>query len=459
MNVFYNVNIYFKLLLYFSLQKFIFSYIKLPFYTYHPSQPNKTTELSYVKYFSENNLYTHLKIGFPPQDIVSILNFNDYPFFIYYNKCEIYSNFNIENSNSYNKNDFQYLLTDIYTYTYLVNDYFYINKDKTFNLTYLFSPVNKDESERKIPKLPYTCANIGLLMSPPDSKSYNYNFIRELKSLNAIKDYVYFIEYNPKNDEQGNLIIGDEPFKYNNNKYKFSQLKEINSFNKDKKFYWNLQFDSIYLNKKEENETEFKIINLKILDSSLIQNLNVILGTNEFMEIIEKEFFNDKIKKKLCQRNRLENNYYNYECLYLKDIQDFPTLYFFHRNLGFTFELNYKELFREYNGNFISLIWIDMNERNTWKLGKPFLKKYIFSFNIDKKKIGFYNTGIEDINEANKKIKKKAYFIYIIVILILLGIMTCICYLFAKKIYFNKKRIINKNITSELMYMADADKE
>ena len=177
------------------------------------------------------------------------------------------------------------------------------------------------------------------------------------------------------------------------------------------------------------------------------------------MEVIEKEFFNDKIKKKLCQRNRLENNYYNYECLYLKDIQDFPTLYFFHRNLGFTFELNYKELFREYNGNFISLIWIDMNERNTWKLGKPFLKKYIFSFNIDKKKIGFYNTGIEDINEANKKIKKKAYFLYIIIILILLGIMTCICYLFAKKIYFNKKRIINKNITRELMYMADADKE
>ena len=103
-----------KILLYFSLQNIIISYIKLPIYTYHSNPPNKTTEFDYIKYFLENNIYTYLNLGSPPQKIVATLNFNDYPFFIYYNKCEIFSYFDIEKSNSYQKRPHQYLLTDVY---------------------------------------------------------------------------------------------------------------------------------------------------------------------------------------------------------------------------------------------------------------------------------------------------------------------------------------------------------
>ena len=52
------------------------------------------------------------------QKIVTKLNFDDYPFFIYYNRCNIKSEFDLNISTTYIKTPFQYLLTDIYTYTY-----------------------------------------------------------------------------------------------------------------------------------------------------------------------------------------------------------------------------------------------------------------------------------------------------------------------------------------------------
>ena len=441
-----------KILLYFSLQNIIISYIKLPIYTYHSNPPNKTTEFDYIKYFLENNIYTYLNLGSPPQKIVATLNFNDYPFFIYYNKCEIFSYFDIEKSNSYQKRPHQYLLTDVYVYTHIVKDFFYFNKNENdyYNLNYLFSPMNNGTSEQKLPKLPYTCAQIGLKLSYPDLKSYNYNFIRELKLNKAIKDYVFFVEYDEKNNDEGYLIIGDEPYEYNNEKYKYSQLKEISAIQIKRDLYWNLKFNSIYFNKKE-NETNFRTINLKELNTGLDHNLNVILATYEFMLFIEEEFFKEKIKNQLCKRNRLQNNFYNYDCLYLKDIQEFPTLYFNNRNLGFTFELSYKDIFIEYNGRYMCLVWIDMNDRQNWRLGKPFLKKYFFSFNVDRKIMGFYKPYIKNVH--NKLSNMSINIIYIIIILFLLAIITWMCYLFAKKIYLGKRKVFNENISSELIYM------
>lgn len=321
--------------------------------------------------------------------------------------------------------------------------------------------MNNGTGEQKLKKLPYTCAQIGLKLSIPDLKSYNYNFIRELKLSDAIKEYVFFVEYDAeKNYEEGNLVIGIEPYEYNNKKYKYIQLKEINAVHIKRDLYWELRFNSIYFNIKGENEKENKTIYLKEIDGGLENNLNVILATYEFMEVIEKNFFNEKIKKNLCQKNYLKNNYYNYDCSFLEDIQEFPTIYFVNRNLGFIFELNYKDIFIEYNGRYASLLWIDMSVRDSWKLGKPFLKKYFFSFNVDKKIIGFYNPTINDIDD-NIKVYNQSnnYYIFIIGIIFLLIIITGICYFFAKKIYYKKKEITHGNIINELMYIRNIEKE
>jgi hypothetical protein len=461
MRYLFSSKIYNKYLLIFSLQRLVLSFIKLPIYKYPSNPPNKTLSYEYNKYFIENNLYTFLETGTPPQKIIAKLNFNEYPFYIYYNRCEIFSNFDLEKSNSYNIRPHQYLLTDVYVYTHLVNDFFnFPGKEnvRQYKLTYLFSPLNNGSYELKLPHLPYTCAEIGLKLSTPDLKSYNYNFVRELKLSNAIKDYSFFIEYDEKDDNKGYIIIGEEPYNYNNNKYKYSQLKEVNAIHIKRELYWHLKFNLIYFKKKVENN--FVIKNLTIFDAALDYNLNLILGSYEYMEYIEKEFFKDKIKNNLCQKNYLKNNYYNYECYNLEDIKEFPTLYFVHRNFGFTFEFNYKDIFIEYNGKYICLIWFYLSERESWRLGKPFLKKYFFSFNSDRKIIGFYNlnkkvNNDKEINERNILSK----FIYSIIIILLLLIVLFLCYNIAKKIYIKKsKKIFTPNNLSEMMYMNKNEK-
>jgi hypothetical protein len=428
------LNNMYKLLLFLSLEKLILSFIKLPLFTYHSSPPNKTYEDSYFKYFSENNIYTYLNIGSPSQKIAATLNFNDNKFYIYNNRCELISFFNINESNSYSITPNGNLFTDIYAYTYLVNDTFSLDINKNTNniLTYLFSPLNKDKTEKSLQISPYTCAQIGLKLSNPEDKSYKYNFIIEIKKANLIDDYTFFVEYDKNDEEKGNLIIGIKPYEYDNKKYKYIQLKEIYS-DKDSGQYWGIKFDLIYSKKIEGNDTEYTNCSFSELNAGLDHNLNVIYATEEYRDFIEKYFLKEKIDKKLCQKNYLKNNKINYECNNLEDIKQFPTLYLYRRNLGYTFELDYNDIFTEYNGKYISLIWIDMSSRKNWVLGKPFLKKYFFYFSLEKKIIGFFNQNIkENENESNDKFKN---FLYISLILLLLIIIGVLGYFMAKVIY------------------------
>ena len=209
-----------KLILNVSLLKIIFSFIKIPFFTYYCTPPDNISESSYTKCFSENNIYTHLLIGSPPQKIVSLINFNEYSFNIYNNRCQIPSDYNSENPISKTKKDLGFLLTDVYVDTFLTEDIFsffeLIKENKTLILSYIYAPMNNNEFEMTVPKFPYTCANIGLKLSSDQLEAFKYNFLRELKALNIIDNYVFYIEYNETNNKEGNLIIGKKPHEENN---------------------------------------------------------------------------------------------------------------------------------------------------------------------------------------------------------------------------------------------------
>ena len=167
------------------------------------------------------------------------------------------------------------------------------------------------------------------------------------------------------------------------------------------------------------------------------------------MEFIENNFFEKKINNKVCKKNYLLNNLINYECNFFKDIEYFPTIFFEHKNLMYIFELNYKDIFVKYNDKYICLIWFDLKNKNKWRLGKPFLKKYLFSFDLDKKIIGFYNPNIKD--EIEEKNNNKNIKLTLLIIIILSLISFFICYLLAKTIYKNKKMNFNDKTTTELM--------
>ena len=428
-----------EFILYISLQNIILNFIQIPFFTYHSLPPNNISEPEYIKYFSENNIYSHLIIGSPPQKIIAKINFNEYSFNIYNNRCDIPSNYNSENPKSITRKDLGFILTDVYVDTFLTEDSFIIPEininNKTYILSYIYAPMNNNDFEINFQKYPYTCANIGLKLSSDQMEEFKYNFLRELKALDIIDNYVFYIEYNNSNNDEGNLIIGKKPHEFSN-KYNLKQYREIYALNLKIELYWMIRFHLVYFRNAGENDKNVKIFNLTNNNDAILEyNLNNIYGTYEFMEIIEKVFFRKKIENKVCKKNFLLNNLINYDCEYLQDIQDFPTIYFKHNNLMYTFEINYKDIFVEYNGRFVFLIWFDLNNRDKWKLGKPFLKKYLFTFDLDKKMIGFYNPNIIDKNDEKINNNKDKKYIMIIIIIIILSLISFfVCYLLAKSI-------------------------
>ena len=429
-----------KFLLYSSLQYIIFSFVKMPFFTFYNPPSNNISESSYIKYFEDNNIYSHLILGTPPQKIVSQINFNEYSFNIYSNRCCVPSEFNSDDPKSTTQKDLGFLLTDVYVDTFLTEDVFSLpetNNNKSFILSYIYAPMNNNEFEMGIERYPFTCANIGLKLSSDTMEQFKYNFLRELKALDIIDNYVFYIEYNNTNNDEGNLIIGKKPHEFDD-KYKSYQFREVYAINMKVELYWMMRFDSIYF--KIKKDESFQNINLTSnFDATIEHNLNIIIGTYEFMELIEKEFFEEKIKKEICKKNYLLKDMINYECDILPEIENFPTLYFEHKNLLYVFEINFEDIFIKYDGKYICLIWFDMKNKDKWRLGKSFLKKYLFIFDLDKKTIGFYNTNIPDkidpvYEEDNNNMK------YIIIIVIALAIIAFVlCYLLAKYIYNNRK--------------------
>ncbi len=118
--------------------------------------------------------------------------------------------------------------------------------------------MNNNEFEMTVPKFPYTCANIGLKLSSDQLEAFKYNFLRELKALNIIDNYVFYIEYNETNNKEGNLIIGKKPHE-ENNKYDYKQYKEIYALNMEIELYWILRFDTIFLKNIEKGKNLFLI--------------------------------------------------------------------------------------------------------------------------------------------------------------------------------------------------------
>ena len=431
--------------------KYIYAYIKLPVYTYHSQKPNETSSKEYVEYFSKNAIYTNLSIGNPPQKVVATLNFNNYPLVIAYNVCDIPSYFSINDSYSYSKKD----NGNIYiaqvgnsVATYLVNDSFYFSENNPYILSYIFAPLITS-SDMKYRKTPYTCIDIGLKMQGPYYQTFTYNFIMELKILNIINNYVCFIEFDDNDDDLGNFVVGIEPYEYNPQIYNFSDLRQIYSVELYAGVNWQMKFDSIYISLKSgDNITKNEFSNVK---AGLNPNLKVIFGTFEYREFIEKNFFNDR--KNVCKMNKLEKSYYNYECNSLEVIKEFPKLSFIHRNLGVTFEMTYEDLFIKYGDSYMTVIWIDMDvkNRNYWILGKPFLKKYFFSYDIDKKLMSYYprnkyNINSDKVAEEEDGNDTDTYkYIIIAVCIIVVGVLG----FFLAKFIYNKRK---KNLgTQELM--------
>ena len=319
--------------------------------------------------------------------------------------------------------------------------------------------------------------NIGLQILHDNKNSYekyNYTFIYQLKRKKIINNYHWSVFFEKGKNKKGKnlynandlintkaeLIIGDYPDKYKPNILDENQLMTI----KSNYLYWNLYFSNIYY---FTNSTINKKQIIPCPNTELSFNSFQINAPMTYYIYINNHYFKKYINDNLC------HNGYSGELLFLycdksekfniNELEKFPTLYFQHDELDYTFELTYEDLFTEKDNKFWFLVCFESYyEIDKWFLGNIFLRKYYFVFNQDSKTIGFYNlnlprklkTKVEKEKEREREreiifVNKKMNLKYIIIILCLGSFLFIyIGIAITKKIYKkypNKKKALELN--------------
>ena len=388
--------------------------------------PSEIGKIDYGKYILSNDLYTELLIGTPSQKIKTIINFNKEIFYIAHPKSNgifnsnlsksFYSEFQEEKFNFEEINN-GYISFDTITLNSKNENQNYFNEISIPNFVFTYS------TNPNFPIINY--GSIGLLYREI-SFYKNRNFIIQLKNKKII--YNYGITFYFLNDTNCDLFIGEYPHEFNNSFYDsfdFSSIKipithQIN---------WKSNFKKITYGNYENNKISNFFINV---------SFGGIVVDNYFQNFIQEDFFN-KVK---CDKIFF-NNYSYYECDSNINIKEFKNINFFHSYINYTFVLSYQDLFEKINGRLFCKVFFNVNNNNEWNLGLPFLKKYLFTFDEDKKIFGFY----KKIKISNN-ISISTILIWFLFILILILVLILLRYI--KK---NPKKMNANELEDKLDYI------
>ena len=358
-----------------------------------------------------NLAYVNLSIGTPSQIIPFQLNINSQSFYV--SKEYFYSNL----SSTYeltSNNEISYYINELYK-GFNSKDILRINNiEKKIDFSF-GTEIQKENS----------LGGIGLLI-PKEFKKDCYPFFTSLKKAGIINSYTFTLKYfsnisikdliynyEKENKIIGEFIIGDEPHNYETNKsiYNESEYIKINALYQLDGLYWDIKFDSIYIQLKdnqidqsENHESKIKVVGYNFAEIN--PDIGFILAPRDYLNSLKKFFFNNY--KDICKERTLPNEFIYFEC----DKNDsfsmisLPDLYFEHINLETTFNLTYEDLFilDEANNKYIFLVFNRRGVSN-WVFGTVFLRKYQLTFNVDSKNFGFYKS-INKYSNRNEKEKE-----------------------------------------------------
>ena len=383
-------------------------------------------KIDYGKYILSNDLYTELLIGTPSQKITTVINFNKEHFYIAHPKSKGIFNSNLSKSFYSEFSEEQFNFEEINS-GYISFDTITLNSknesNNNFNKISIPNFVFTYSTSPNFPIINY--GSIGLLYKEM-SFYKNRNFIVQLKYKKII--YNYGITFYFLNDTNCDLFIGEYPHEYNNSFYDsidFSLIKIPISH----QINWNSYFKKITYGNYENNRINNFFINV---------SFGGIVVDSYFKNFIEEDFFN----KVNCDK-KIYNNYFYYECNSNINIKEFKNINFFHNDINYTFVLSYKDLFEKINGRLFCKLFFNVNNNNEWNLGLPFLKKYLFTFDEDKKIFGFY----KKIKLSNK-ISILTILIFFLLIIILILVLILLRYI--KK---NNKKINANELEDKLDYI------
>jgi hypothetical protein len=138
-------------------------------------------------------------------------------------------------------------------------------------------------------------------------------------------------------------------------------------------------------------------------DTNLIFYLEqgIILASDGYQMSINEIFFKKQIEDKLCFEKQISFGIDDYTVITCKEnvnLDNFPILNFEIGDIVFT--LNKDDLFKKIGDIYYFLIVFSPEIKN-WVIGKPFLRKYELSIDINEKKISFYYNNNNDTDDDN----------------------------------------------------------
>ena len=397
------------LLIYIFLFSKVHCELRIPLTYFPKNKYNDSSPLTIMDNIINQRVYANINIGTPIQEIQIPLLFDTNEFIIgdnpkdefderSFNDLKFYKS---NKSNSYREEEDAYdeFCGVYFRYGFHVRDSIYLNnKNETFSfyLPYDYVETVSGRIGMQLKSTNAVCENT-LLRSR--------SFFELVKSKDLINKYDWSIFYDSKEykkEEGGFLLMGVLPHELNSDLgyYKKGDFQEKNLLH-------------VYM---KNIETKFILDKIYGSYGKNISNLIDDFPSNgENIKTVEFDFnnggiqvpkvlykyyensFKDLISQKICFNKTFSgfNNkffYCNKEIIkYLDKMkEEFPVIYLHSNDLNYTFTLDFDDLFLE-NGDFIYfLIYFDYQDY--WTMGKPFLKKYQFSFNYDAKYIQFYQT-------------------------------------------------------------------
>ena len=412
---------------------------------------NNDNDISIYSDLYDYDLYTMLNIGEPSQLMLGIFNPKS-------NVFEINSNEHCKNNNNYNysyikslssimirRDDGDYynpgylIINDSITIDILENNNKRAEKISDFQfkfIEYKSNPWGKEDTSDKI-----YCAELGFLINQ-EKKTWS-KFINFLKEKNIIGSYKVTMNYT--NNNEGYFYIGDFPHEYNQNNFKEFQLISAYAIPRSSFSQFRILMDDVYATINETNK--YKISYNEVFFHF---DLGLIECPVDYFNFIKSYFFKDYLNKSICELKTMAKNLNNYYMIICNEneafsLKSFPPINFHHFELNKTFILDYNDLFFKENNKYYFQIIYSSFSGSYWKLGKPFLKKYQITLDLDSKKIYFYdNEKIGDDGIIEEKINNSLDLKDILLISFCSVLCICLVIVFIKLIKKNRKKRANE---------------
>ena len=449
---------YFNLIFLF-LYIFILGHAKkivIPFKTSH------NTEINFIESLLYDQIYTTLEIGTIKQTVHLGITTDESLFAIESANLNEF-NYNCNKSISYKNNRYRYIdsqKSQKYISGDILNEtfYFYNNLDfkkddiKPYN-DIMFGYITKLGRSYTPKDIGYIDNNknlisgeIGLQITIDYKDDLHISILKSLKNLNLIDNLVWSINYT--NNEEGYLILGENPYQYNDSYSEEKRKKTSCTTDSDRDFSWTLIFNDIKVGNQKLNL-------YRMADYS--PQYGLIKGTSQYFTFIQP-YFDSLGKCELKEITFRQIIYTYYICDIDTNINSFEPIIFIHAELEMRFILDKDDLFMDYNGKKYFLVLFQKESKSQkWALGKPFVRKYQLIFDHESRNIFLYEYSPKKQTTEGRVSTSK---IILICVCIVLGIGAIVLGIILGKVFLaDKKKKKAKELIDEINNNGDFDFE